>query len=103
MIIDVHLKPRPECTERGLANQALVPQWGRELYVNLGLGKRAALTIADTYETEETGVLGDTSRRERINAERTELIRNIAEASRLGLQPEAILEKVERGIASLQD
>ena len=61
-------------------------QRGHLHYVNLGLGKRAALTCADTYETEGMDALEDASCRERIDAERTALMRNLDEASNLGLQ-----------------
>ncbi|MGC4190526.1 MAG: hypothetical protein QM589_04730 [Thermomicrobiales bacterium] len=66
------------------------------------LGKRAALTLADTYETEQMGVLFGASL-ERVIAERTVLMRNLAEAANLGAQLEEILTEIERGIESLQD
>jgi hypothetical protein len=66
------------------------------------LGKQASLTIADTYDTELISVLIGSPRLHEINAERTELIRNLAEAVSLSLQLEEIMNEVERGIRSLQ-
>jgi hypothetical protein len=66
------------------------------------LGKQASLTIADTYDTELMGVLIGSPRLHEINAERTELIRNLAEAASLSLQLDEILTAVERGIGALQ-
>lgn len=66
------------------------------------LGKQAILTIADTYETEQMGVLFAPSRRDVIIAERTALIRNLGQASSLWLQLEKSMIEVQRGIGSLQ-
>jgi hypothetical protein len=66
------------------------------------LGKHASLTIADTYDTELMGVMIGSPRLHEINAERTELIRNLAEAASLSLQLDEILNAVERGIGALQ-
>lgn len=65
------------------------------------LGKRAVLALADTYETEQMGVLFGSSL-ERVIAERTTLLRNLTEAANLGAQLEETLTEIERGIASLQ-
>lgn len=66
------------------------------------LGKRASLTFADTYETEQMGVPFDPSRRAFINAERDALMRNLVEASNLRRQLEETVSEIERGIASLR-
>lgn len=66
------------------------------------LGKRAILTITDTYETEQMGVLIEPSRRDVINAERNALIRNLGQASSLWLQLEEAVFEVQRGVGSLQ-
>lgn len=66
------------------------------------LGKRAILTIADTYETEQMGVLFDSPFLPQISAEREALVRNLGEASRLWLQLQESMSEVGRGIASLQ-
>ena len=65
------------------------------------LGHRAAITLADTYETEQMGVLFGASL-DRINAERTTLMRNLVEAANLGAQLEETVTEIERSIASLQ-
>jgi hypothetical protein len=66
------------------------------------LGKQASLMIADTYDTELMGVLIGSPRLHEINSERTQLIRNLAEAASLSLQLEEIMTEVERGIGALQ-
>lgn len=66
------------------------------------LGKLAALTIADTYETELMGVLIDSPRIPAINVERNALIRNLAEASNLWLQLDETMSEIQRGIESLR-
>ena len=66
------------------------------------LGKRAILTIADTYETERMGVLIDRSRRDVITAEQHALIRNLGHASSLWIELEQSMIEVQRGIGSLQ-
>lgn len=66
------------------------------------LGKRATATLADTYETEMMGVLAGSQYQDQINVERTELIRNLAEASSLWVQLEETMGALERGIVSLQ-
>lgn len=66
------------------------------------LGKQASLTIADTYDTELMGVLIGSPRLHEINSERTQLIRNLAEAASLSLQLDEMLTEVERGIGALQ-
>jgi hypothetical protein len=66
------------------------------------LGKHAILTLADTYDTEQMGVLFAPSRRDVITAERTALIRNLGHASSLWLQLEKSMIEVQRGIGSLQ-
>lgn len=66
------------------------------------LGKQATLTIADTCETEQMGVLFNPSRLNIINAERNALIRNLGQASSLWLQLEDAMTEVQRGIGSLQ-
>jgi phosphoglycolate phosphatase-like HAD superfamily hydrolase len=81
----------------GAADEAL------PLLAKLDLGKQASLTIADTYETELMGVLLDASRRAQINLERNRLIRDLAEASALGLQLEETMTEIQQGIAWLQD
>lgn len=68
----------------------------------LALGKRASLTIADTYETEQMGVLIDHYHRVRVNAERSLLISNLIELSSIGIQLEELVSEIERGIQSLQ-
>jgi hypothetical protein len=88
--------------EHELTIQAIDIERARWNQVILGLGKRASLTIADTYETEQMGVLFDPSRRVRITAERNALIRNLAEASNLELQLEEMMSEIQRGIESLQ-
>lgn len=66
------------------------------------LGKRATLTIADTYETERMGVPFDPSRKNLISAERNALIRSLGQASSLWLQLDEVMAEVQRGIGSLQ-
>jgi hypothetical protein len=85
-----------------LANQAIDIEQGPWHDVILDLGKRASLTIADTYETELMSVLFDPSRRAQINLERNALIRNLAEASNLELQLEEMMSEIQRAIESLQ-
>ena len=87
--------------EHELTNQAIDIERAPWHDVILGLGKRASLTIADTYETELMGVLFDPSRRADINLERNALIKNLAEASNLGQQLEETLSEIQRGIESL--
>ena len=87
--------------EHELTNQAIDTERAPWHNVILGLGKRASLTIADTYETELMGVLFDPSRRADINLERNALIKNLAEASNLGQQLEETLSEIQRGIESL--
>lgn len=65
------------------------------------LGHLAAITLADTYDTEEMGVLFGSSL-ERLTAERTNLLRNLTEAANLAAQLEETLNAIEQGIASLQ-
>ena len=67
-----------------------------------GLGKAASLVIADTYATEQIGVLFDPSRLSLINTERSALMRNLAEAFEREQQLGAALGEVQRGIGSLQ-
>jgi hypothetical protein len=66
------------------------------------LGKHATLTIADTYLTEQMGVVVTSSRRDFIQAERTALIRNLGQVSSLWLQLDATMIEVQRGVGSLQ-
>ncbi|MGC4104893.1 MAG: DUF5049 domain-containing protein [Thermomicrobiales bacterium] len=66
------------------------------------LGHLAALTLADTYDTEAIGVLFGVSL-DRINAERTILLRNLVEAANLGAQLEETVTAIERGIELLQN
>lgn len=66
------------------------------------LGKHAVLTIADTYETQNMGVLVNPSRNDRITSERQALIRNLGQASSLWLQLDEAMAEAERGIGSLQ-
>ena len=87
--------------EHELTNQAIDTERAPWHNVILGLGKRASLTIADTYETELMGVLFDPSRRADINLERNALIKNLAEASNLGQQLVETLSEIQRGIESL--
>lgn len=66
------------------------------------LGKHAVLTIADTYETQNMGVIANPSRNDRITRERDALIRNLGQASSLWLQLDEAMTGVERAIGSLQ-
>lgn len=66
------------------------------------LGKHAILTIADTYETEQMGVLFAPPYRDIIDAERTALIRNLGQATSMWLQLETAMREVQRGVGSLQ-
>jgi hypothetical protein len=66
------------------------------------LGKQASLTIAETYDTELMGVMKGSPRLHEINLERTQLIRNLAEAASLSLQLDEIVTEVVRGIGALQ-
>jgi hypothetical protein len=72
----------------------------RDVLIHLGM--QASLTLADTYYTEEMGVLFDPSIRARINGERIALMQNLVEASSLGQQLEETMSEIERGIESLQ-
>jgi hypothetical protein len=65
------------------------------------LGKRASLAMADSYETEEMGVLMDESLRASINAERVALISTLIEASNLEDQLTESLQEVQRRIDKL--
>lgn len=65
------------------------------------LGKRASLAMADSYETEEMGVLLDESLRASINAERVALISNLIEASSLEDLLAQSLNEVQRRIDKL--
>lgn len=91
-----------QADEFNVLHQAMDDDRARMHKVISSLGKLASLTIADTYETEQMGVLFDPSRRAFINAERTALIRNLAEASKLWLQLEETMNEIQRGIGSLQ-
>lgn len=66
------------------------------------LGKQAILTIADTYETEQMGVLFNSPFLTQISVEREALVRNLGEASRFWLQLQESMSEVGRGIGSLQ-
>lgn len=68
----------------------------------IALSKQATLTIADTYEIEQMGVLIEPSRRALINAERHALNRGLAQASRLWLEHDETMTEIQRGIRSLQ-
>lgn len=65
------------------------------------IGKQAILTIADTYEIEQMGVLIDSPFLPQIHAEREALVRDLGEASRLWLQLQESMSEVERSIGSL--
>lgn len=66
------------------------------------LSKRATLTIADTYATEQMDVPIDRESRMLIASERTRLNQNLAEAAKLWSELEEIMAAVERGTGSLQ-
>lgn len=66
------------------------------------LGKQAILTIADTYEIEQMGVLFAPPHRDVITAERTALLRNLGQASSLWLHLETAMIEVQRGVGSLR-
>ena len=66
------------------------------------LGKRAILTIVDTYETQQMGVLVNPARNDLIARERDALIRSLGQASSLWLQLDQAMTEVERSIGSLQ-
>lgn len=66
------------------------------------LGKRASLVIADSYETEQMGVLAETSIGIMVERERLALIRNLTQASGLLLQLEATVSDVREGVESLE-
>lgn len=68
----------------------------------LELGHLAADTLADSYETEQRGVLFGASL-DRVPTERTLFMRSLAEAASLAEQLEEKLAEIERSIASLQD
>lgn len=87
--------------EHELTNEAIDIERAPWHDVILSLGKRASLTIADTYETELMGVLFDPSRHADIRLERHALIKNLAEAANLGQQLEETMSEIQRGIESL--
>lgn len=91
-----------ETNEIDLTDMAMDNVRGNMHDLITNLGKQATLTIADTYETEQMGVLFDPSRRDVINAERNALIRNLGQASSLWLQLEGTMIEVQRGVGSLQ-
>lgn len=88
--------------EFDLLRQVLDYEQARMQDIIGALGKRAILTIADTYEIERMGVLSNSPRLPQIDAERNGLLRNIGEASALWLRLEETIGEVERGIGSLQ-
>ena len=65
------------------------------------LGRRASLAMADSYETEQMGVLLDESLRASINAERVALISNLVEATNLEDLLTQSLQEVQRRIDKL--
>jgi hypothetical protein len=99
---NVESGPITQANEIEVLSQGIDEERANLRKVIAALGKQASLTIADTYDTELMGVLIGSPRLHEINAERTELIRNLAEAASLSLQLNEILTEVERGIGSLQ-
>jgi hypothetical protein len=67
--------------EIDVLDQATDDERARMRDMIIALSKHATLTVADTYETEQMGVLIDPVRRALITAERIALNRNLAEAS----------------------
>lgn len=61
------------------------------------LGKRASLVIADSYETEESGVLLNETHRTVLSQERTRLMQNLAEAARLASELEEVIAAIYQG------
>lgn len=68
----------------------------------LDLGKRAVLTIADTYEIEQMGVILDPSRRVHINAERAAIIWKLAEVAKLEQLLEETIREINGSITLLE-
>jgi hypothetical protein len=94
--------PSPTTTLEDVpAHQGTTPERMAVRSTLVQLGHLAAVTLADTYETEAMGVLFGVSL-DRIATERTNLLRNLVEAANLGAQLEETLTEIERGIASLR-
>jgi len=66
------------------------------------LSKLATLTIADTYSTEDIGVVFAPGYQEQIIAERNRLNQNLGEVSRLWTELNVTISEVQRGVGSLQ-
>lgn len=91
-----------QANELDVLNQAWEHESAKMQEIITALGKKAILTIADTYEIEHMGVLVDSPFLPQIKAERDALVRNLGEASRRWLQLQDSMSEVERGIGSLQ-
>lgn len=66
------------------------------------LSNLATLTIADTYSTEDMGVVFAPGYHEQIIAERTRLNQNLGQVSRLWTELNVTISEVQRGVGSLQ-
>lgn len=96
------IEPSPASVQEGVAaDQDTTPDRASMRNTLIELGKRASLAMADSYETEEMGVLIDESLRASINAERVALISNLIEASNLEDLLTESLQEVQRRIEKL--